>query len=238
MSNYAPTDFASLWSLGLGAITPVTFISWSIPSDGALGLIENVLMANLAQPILSFLYFMLNGLFTCMLLSNEWDKFATRRKGLRVSDIPIGAQRTSYTLQLPYRYAIPLMAASGCLHWLVSQSIFIVNVEALELDSDQWSSYMSCGYSPIAIIGVIVVGGLLVLVTLGMGFRRFRTGMPVAGSCSMAISAACHAYKHDGEGGAFDCVEWGDTGDCVDGVRHCAFSKDPVEEPSYGQIYA
>jgi hypothetical protein len=36
---------------------------------------------------------------------------------------------TSYFLSLPYRYAIPLMGTSAILHWLISQSLFLVGIE-------------------------------------------------------------------------------------------------------------
>jgi hypothetical protein len=53
---------------------------------------------------------------------------AYHRKGLRVSENPRGAQRSTYFLQLPYRYAIPLLIVSSAMHWMVSQSLFLVTV--------------------------------------------------------------------------------------------------------------
>lgn len=105
-----------IMSLGLGAINPATFISWPLPSSGAAGIILNVLVANSPQVVLSFLYFAYNGIFTCMSLASEWSRYFIHRKGLRVSEIPRGAQRSTYFLQLPYRFAIPLMITSGTLH--------------------------------------------------------------------------------------------------------------------------
>ena len=238
-------SFMTLWKLGLGAVTPATFISWGIPSGGTVGIIGNVLAANAAQPILSFLYFTLNGLFTCMLLANEWSKYSVRRKGLRVSTIPMGAQRTSYTLQLPYRFAFPLMLASGVLHWLVSQSIFLVSVESYKAgdgattSTELWDSYMTCGYSPAAMMCVVVVGAGLVSATIGFGFRRYRTGMPVAGSCSVAIAAACMPQPgRDEDGAAFEPVQWGvSSGVAMGGIGHCCFTKGPVQVPLDGAFY-
>lgn len=42
------------------------------------------------------------------------------RKGLRVTQ-PHGYQRSSYFLQLPYRWSLPLIVISGTLHWLLSR---------------------------------------------------------------------------------------------------------------------
>jgi hypothetical protein len=92
------------------------------------GFIGNVLIANSPQIILSAIYYSYNGLFTTFLLSNELNQFAATRKGLRVSIRPEQSQRSTYFLQLPYRYGIPLMVFSGVLHWLCSQSLFLVSV--------------------------------------------------------------------------------------------------------------
>lgn len=192
-----PKDIGSLVRLGIGAITPATFINgWSIPSSGVGGLIGNVLVANIAQPVLPFLYFTINQLFTCMLAASEWSLLAAKRKGLRVSASPIGSQRTSYTLQLPYKYALPLMILSGLLHWLVSQSIFVVNVESYffgeddDLERNSEGDYMTCGYSPSAMVLVIIGGIVLVLGVIFIGRRRFTSPIPIAGSCSAAIAAS------------------------------------------------
>ena len=74
--------WSDLWkALGLGAITPVTFIRWQLPSRGTRALITNVLVANVPQVVLSFIYFAYNALFTCMSLAAEWSRFALERKG-------------------------------------------------------------------------------------------------------------------------------------------------------------
>ena len=81
-------------------------------------------VANLPQVALSIAYLAYNGLFTRMLGEWEWSLLSVRYQGLRVSR-PKGRQRSSYRLQLPYRWSIPLMATSGLLHWLVSNCIFV-----------------------------------------------------------------------------------------------------------------
>ena len=125
--NYS---FSTILGLGIGTITPQTMIRYkSFPTAGATSLIANVLIANVGQLVLSVLYFGYNALFTCMAQAIEWSDFAFRRKGLRVSSSPKGYRRSTYFLQLPYRYAVPLIALSGVLHWLVSQSIFLIDVE-------------------------------------------------------------------------------------------------------------
>lgn len=88
-----------------------------------------------------------------MLLADEWNGYAYERKMLRVTS-PREKQRSTYGLQLPYRYAVPLMIMSGLLHWLVSQSIFIARITAIDNNgiADEGHSASTFGYSPIAII--------------------------------------------------------------------------------------
>jgi hypothetical protein len=122
--NLSAKDF---FDLGIGAVHTTTLISgWGVKTVTA-----GVLMSNLPQPILSFNYLLFNGVFTSFLLANEWSSFAHERKSLRVSE-PKPGQRSTYFLQLPHRYAIPLMILSGVLHWSVSQSIFLAQVASFD----------------------------------------------------------------------------------------------------------
>lgn len=51
----------------------------------------------------------------------------------------------------------------------------------------------TCAYSPVGIISSVPVGAFMLACLIGIGCRRFKSGMPVAGSCSLAIAAACHS---------------------------------------------
>lgn len=240
-------SLAALGKLGYGAIDARTIISF----PNQLGLIQNVLIANIAQPILSFLYFSYNGLFTCMLLGFEWATYGREKKGLRVSHTPLGAQRSTYFLQLPYRFALPLMGLSGLLHWLVSQSIFLVAVDVYDWDGTRPSEtdsvypsqgdWKSCGYSPVAIFTVLMLAISMVIGIIAAGYVPFKQGITLAGSCSAAISAACHIGEGDGEDGykaAMSKLQWGVTSVNADGVGHCTFSTKEVEMPKAGEWYA
>ena len=57
--------------LSLGAISPLSFIRWSLPSAGVDGLVINALIANSPQPILSAIYYVCNGIFTCFLMGSK-----------------------------------------------------------------------------------------------------------------------------------------------------------------------
>ena len=176
-----------------------------------------------------------------MFLAQEWSSYAENRKPLRVSS-PSKGQRSTYTLQLPYKYAIPLLVVSGALHWFVSQSIFLANINVYDPDGHRNPklSFSTCGYSPISMIFVIIFGGLLLLFVLALGARQFKTSMPLVGSCSAAISAACHPPLEELKLHAEQRpLQWGvvsGMGD-MNGNAHCSFSMNPVTAPQDDGTY-
>lgn len=233
------TTTDGVWDSGLGAVqqnTMVNDVNW--PEE----LVPNVLIANIPQLIYSVLYVLSNGILTNMTLAGEWDTFSQDRKGLRVSTSPQGYQRTSHFLSLPYRYGLPLITLSALIHWLISQSIFLVSANAYDEPTRRRPGFdiMALGYSPLAIIITVCVGILLPAALLLMGCRRFKSGMPIAGGCSLAIAAACHprAKTDDDE---FDIeyrlLQWG-VEPCQPGaIGHCAFSDADVTAPDDGVVY-
>jgi hypothetical protein len=69
-----------------------------------------VIIANLPQMALSFLYLNLNGLVTSIALTQEYLRFFHRRAPLRVSlPRPGTNQRSAWFLQLPYHLGVPLL---------------------------------------------------------------------------------------------------------------------------------
>lgn len=235
--SLSSTSISHLWSLGFGAVTLETLVNWN--KSGSSGLLLNVLVANSPQALLSFLFLTYNGLYTCMLMANEWSDYAYERKALRVTD-PVGDQRSTYRLQIPYRYGIPLTVLSVILHWLVSQSLFLARVASYDSKGEEDTSEMksTIGYSCIAIISVIIVGAIIVTLGILNGFRRYRPGIPLVGSCSAAISAACHAPREDDD--ATLPVLWGAVSHSQeDGtVGHCCFTSFSTSPPMEGEFYA
>lgn len=97
-----------------------------------------------------------------MLLTYEWSRtsidafidqltadfvrgYYLRKKPLRVT-APQGQQRSTYYLHLPYRYSVPLIVTSALLHWLVSQSIFLVRIDEYK-NSSLTSTSSQVGFS-------------------------------------------------------------------------------------------
>lgn len=229
-----------IWSAGFGAISEQTIVS---PSGTSI--LGNALIVNAAQPVFSTLYFSYNNIVTSMTAAHEWSTYAISRKGLRVSTRPKGAQRSTYFLSLPYRYAIPLMVCAALLHWLISQSIFLIVVEAYTPSQipDPASNITTYGYSPFAMICGLALALVMVAALLGISMRRFASEMPVVGSCSMAIAAGCHGVMRESrrEEGAFkERLMWGvmemDQGNEVV-IRHCGFSESDIGTPQRSNLY-
>jgi len=225
-----------LLTLGFGVLNPTAIIKF-----GDIGLVRCVMWANLPQLIVSFLYLMYNGLYTSMHMAHEYGGYAIDRKPLRVTT-PRGAQRSTYWLQLPYTYGVPLISASATLHWLISQSIFLARVSVSPNNVQKENSDMTfsaVGYSPLAVLCTVVLGFCMLVVVVGMGFRKLPGSIPIAGSCSAALAAAAHRPTADVDAAVLP-VKWGALRESEDaeGVGHCCFTSEEVTEPQEGKLYA
>jgi hypothetical protein len=235
--------FAFLMRYPIGDIEP-WLIMYIGAKDNVRGLIETVMMANVAQFILALVYFAYNNLFTRMYCVSQYGTSGRRKKSVHISSKPLGAKRRRHILQLPYRLVLPLLCISGFLHWLVSQSIFFVVI-------DTWSyvgaassflqytgSRFSCGFSPLAIIIVLATVALMILLAVWMGSRRINSDIPVAGACSAAISAACHSRTAEVQQSiaTFKEVRWGAIG-TEHGIAACAFTGAGVSLVEVGMLY-
>ena len=168
----------------------------------------------------------------------EWNHLATSRKGLRVTR-PAGQQRDTYFLQLPYRWSLPLTAASFGLHWLLSQSIFILRIDQYDKKNnlDVGESQSACGFSGFSFLMLAVSFYVLVGVVGLVGRRKMRVRILFAASCSLVISAACHPPRHDADA-QMRPVQWGVTeGTMFDGEKHCALTSKTVTRPRIGEKY-
>jgi hypothetical protein len=130
------------------------------------------------------------------------------------------------------------MAVSVTTHWILSQSFFLVAIDVFDQQGnwDTSQSILTCGFSCIAIIFLIGIGWLILIFGVTMGLRRYKAGMPLAGSCSAALSAACHPLSDEPEV-ALVPVKWGVVS-VADGVGHCALSGRYVSPPITSRWYA
>ncbi|RDW58349.1 hypothetical protein BP5796_12279 [Coleophoma crateriformis] len=232
LTNSSPS-LSQIWSVGFGLGNAASF--WQ---NAPNSLYSNILLANLPQLIFSILYFVYNGLYTVMSLAAEWSSYSSKRKGLRVSK-PLGHQRSTYYLQLPYMHAIPLMIASGGMHWLISQSFYLLSVDLTRTTRSSNTtiiSFTTCGYSAVAMIFALGLGTLMLFCIFVNGFRRIKYDIPPAGSCSLAISSACNPLLE-----AIDCtmpLQWGVVKAASHEPGHCSFSDVDVSQPETGARYS
>ena len=133
------------------------------------------------------------------------------------------------------------MTLSGLLHWLTSQSLFLAVVDIRDpvgKSRSQLPRY-AVGYSCIAIIFVLTLGVLALVTAAGIGYKRFAAEITTVGSCSAAISAACHASDAHPEEIVGKKIGWGDVGsEPYLGIRHLTFSSEEgVRKPVFGETY-
>ena len=197
-----------------------------------------VLIANSPQLLLTVLYFLYNSLFTSMFAALEWSRFALQRKGLRVSS-PRGSQRSTYWLQLPWICSLPLAISAAVLHWLLSQSIFLVKIEVF----DPYHNFvpdggiLTCGFSLYALFITLIVAAVMLIAFFIIGLRPLDTIMPFAGNSSLAVSAACHRPLEDKDASLLP-IRWGAVShETRDGPGHCCLTSFDVELPIEGHAY-
>jgi hypothetical protein len=203
-----------IWRLGFGMNTAelVTNALWTSRSK-EFDLLEKLLAANGYQLLVSFLYIFYNNILTRQLVADEWTRFLRPRdkKSLRVS-APVGMQQSSYILSLPMTYSVPLMISFILLHYLISQSIFLVQADAFGPGPETYRiptyDRSDVGFSALGIIFSISLGILKVAALLINAIRRqYRDvpiGFPAMGTSSLAISAACQRPKDDNEAHLFE----------------------------------
>jgi hypothetical protein len=215
------TSGAEALAIPIGTVDMQTLIT----SNGQIqrgtepGFFSVVLLANLPQLGLSAIYASFNRVVTTFALCIEMNQFSLRQRGLRVSTVPQGVQRSAYFLQLPYRFALPVMLLSGILHWLCSQSIFLVSIleQSPILDPATNSTIiyetaenLTWGFSPQAMLILVLLIMLMYAALLGFSARSLASRMPVSGSCSAVISAMCHPpADEDGEEAVLKPLKWG-----------------------------
>ncbi|OCK73823.1 hypothetical protein K432DRAFT_311957 [Lepidopterella palustris CBS 459.81] len=221
-----------------GPASPLTFsLFGSTTNFDTPGILLNAAIANAPQIYLSLCYVTFNGLYTCIAMVYEWNAWATVRKGLRVTKAE-GAQRSTYFLQLPYKWAVPLTITSGVLHWLMSETLFIVRADIRTPggDLDDRESISACGYSLSSLLALVLVAFVLIFVTVYTVTRRVQQHIPFAAASSLVLSAACHPPPEDVDTHLKE-VQWGVV-DSFKDVGHCSFSSNQVLQPLAGNRYA
>jgi hypothetical protein len=220
------------WGTASMLIVPFTSTTFD-----AKGLLTVAFLANAPQVFLSLVYFSVNRLCTSRCFANEWNNYVTHRKGLRVT-APTGKQRSTHFLQLPYRWDVPLTVTVGLLHWLLSQSLFLVRREMRRRDGSLYpGSTYACGYSVSSILVFSLAFFTLTVLVLWLLLKRVELYIPPARQCSLVISAACHPPEDDIDA-QLEEVQWGVTEEGTDHeAGHCTFTSGDVMTPQAGLLY-
>lgn len=238
------TRSVSSWGFGTSSVA-VVFYATSSDTDESF--ILKALIVNSPQIWLSAVYFLTNGFVTAICTQLEWTSYAKHRKGLRVSSDKCGSQRSTYFLQLPYRYSVPLLAIFGILHWLLSQSCFVTdeiwqNPASSEAFQDAFQ-LANVGWSPLSTLIALSITAALMVFLIVQGLWKINTPMPLLGSCSAVIAAACQPTGDAPSRGAhLRKVKWGvicePTESGAGEIGHCGFSDGYVGVPVEGNLYA
>ncbi|KAI8957866.1 hypothetical protein F5Y11DRAFT_352123 [Daldinia sp. FL1419] len=174
--------------------------------DSPFSFAQGVMIANSPQLLLSFCYLAYNNLFTRLQMAREWSLFSEGYQPLRVTD-PKGDQYSTYRLQLPYKYSIPLIATSIVLHWLLSNTLYLfisiggyfstdLFLSGIEADPSLPSTTaIALGYSGYSLMVLLAVSCFLVLLPALLSLHKLPPNMVIVGSNSLALSAACHVSR-------------------------------------------
>jgi hypothetical protein len=241
-----PFTLEGLMAQGIGGINQRFFIGWHLKEQG--GMFRSVCLANIGHAIFGVLYVVYNNVFYAMIFSDEWARYGDHRKGLRVSESPRGKQRTVYFFLMPHRIAIVIIAFSCIIHTCISQTLFLVDVEAYgsEIKTSGIKStifgrqneadFTTTGFSPLANLFLIVFAALMVVYLVWMSSRKLKSGMPVTSTCSAAISANCQPGLDEVSDAYLYPMQWGVT-HTENGIGHTSFSCRVIKPAREGMLY-
>ncbi|EQB58659.1 hypothetical protein CGLO_01063 [Colletotrichum gloeosporioides Cg-14] len=198
-----------LISIFMKILTCMVVIKWNnaenaivmAPIGGANIHFLTTMVANIPQLYLSSNYYVINSLITQMEMGWEWSEFSTKHRPLRVTK-PKGQQTSTYRLQLPYKLSVPLMVSSVLMHWLLSNALFMVVSQGtyyvlgpsdyiVDPDSLPRDAAINLGSSRAHTLALFLVGILMMICPTILSRQKLPGQMPVVGSNSMAIAAAC-----------------------------------------------
>ncbi|KAK8102321.1 hypothetical protein PG984_015467 [Apiospora sp. TS-2023a] len=177
-----------------------------------IAFLGNVLVANSPQLLMSVLYLFYNSILTRQLIADEWLRFLKKsgKKTLRVSS-PIGMQRSSYFLSLPLKYSIPLLASTTTLHWLISQSMFLVQSSGFGPGEGggrlpEYDNTLR-GYSALgSLLAIMLAIVLIFAIGINAALRSYKDvppGFVRMGHNSSALKALCRRPIGDGDAHLF-----------------------------------
>ena len=250
------SEFLAPAVVGLGLGKPHQ--SFTVTSTGVSNILTGFILANTPQVIVSYIYLGLNNILTTILAMVEWCSYAAEKKvqakGLRVSSpAPDTEQRSTYTLSVPWKWAIPMCVCIAVLHWAVSETLFFARIDVYDVNTnriDPEASVIDIFYSLLPKYITVSLGSALLIILVAIGvFARYPGTIPLAGCCSASIAAACQPTRPRINGIpekfpedlAFSKLQWGVVKTSEDevgsGIGHATFGTEvsPLVE---GKLYA
>ncbi|KAF1357528.1 hypothetical protein EJ07DRAFT_167456 [Lizonia empirigonia] len=206
----------SPWSWGTSS---AGVLSFAMDNNSARATFYNAWLANTPQVLLSFCYMNLNSFCTAIASAQEWNNLGPSgtRKGLR---------------------HLPLLAVNTTLHWLLSQTFFLVRIDQYNASGimDPVSSRSACGVSSLSFVTFLTLFLGLCIAIRTVTSKKLATSLPPATANSLVISAACHPLGEVEP--HLKTVQWGVVkGEMVEGYGHCSISSEPVTGPQEGEVY-
>jgi hypothetical protein len=212
-----PTGLLWVFSQGVGRAQSHSLVGGFLAASGATSRawrFGHIAFANSFQVLVSFLYLFYNNILTRQVVADEFLRFLdgdNGKKALRVSSPKNSVQRSSYFLSLPWKFAVPQMIAFMLLHWLVSQSIFIVLTSAWNIAPEKarvpGTDATRLGFSCAGILLVLILATTLVLALVINGVQIYYCKVPGffprMATNSAAIDAVCRPAREDTEAHLF-----------------------------------
>lgn len=236
-SALASGSLRDSWERGLGAVSTDSLVG--ITSHGIL---TDSVLANLPQLVFALLYPLQNTLYTYQLVGYEWSLFGQRHQPLPCDH----ATGTADFNLLPRPSVLVLLSALDRVH-IISQSIFLVYIIKYYdyLGHDTHRDVSQCGYSTIGALLSVIIATLTFVAGILNGMRTYPASILVVGTCSFAISAACHvppAEMEECPDLACQPLRWGVTDMNPKGISHCSCTHyrsvaSPTKEGLYAGIY-
>lgn len=127
------------------------------------------------------------------------------------------------------------------LHWLLSQSLFILWIEVRDGRGDFLKNGIvcTCGYSASKILAFTPALSLAIIPIGIVILKSHQELIPYGAISSLILSAACHPPPVDIHA-HLKLIEWGVVKFRCSGVliRHCSLNTEDVSVPGVDQIYA
>lgn len=154
------------------------------------GLLANLLSLGSIHLVVSIAYLFYSHLWSRMLAAAELNAFAKIPARLRVT-LPIHGARSTYYLSTKPHFSVLLVVALTLIHFFTTKAPNVIVIEVYDVMGRYSHQHITYGISTVSALLALRLG-FFMLCALAFGLeKKLHAGMPVLGTCSMAISAAC-----------------------------------------------